>query len=205
MKTLSIEERKMLTPKKALEILLKGNERFYQNRPYEKDHRTLVSEFSTAQYPFAFVLSCMDSRVPVEIIFDQNLGDLFSVRVAGNILNEDIIASAEFAVEVVGVKLVMVLAHTNCGAVGGFFKKMETGYIKRLLKKLDSPYEKYKQEIMQDLNPVDALARYNAIEVACQLKEKSEIIKMAFQTEKIAMVSAIYNVEDGRVSLLSDV
>ena len=202
MKTLSIEERKNINPDKALNLLIKGNERFYNNLSINKNHLEVLAEFSRDQKPFALIISCMDSRAPVEIIFDQGIGDLFSVRVAGNIINEDIIASAEFAVDVVGVKLIMVLGHTNCGAMSACINNIRNGYLKYLVNKIEPNYLKFKNEIDNSAQPINELAKYNAKESAKVLIDKSEIIQQALKNKKIEIVTAIYSIETGKVDVL---
>lgn len=205
MRTLSIEERKNLTPDKALEILIKGNERFVQNTSSIKDHLHILSQFSNEQNPFAFILSCIDSRAPVEIIFDQGIGDLFSTRIAGNIINDDIIASAEFAVNKIGVKLIMILGHTNCGAMAACFNNIKTGYLKILVEKIEHVYFKYKDKIDNHPNPIDKLAEYNVIEVAYTLIKKSDIIKSYLNENKIKIVTAMYHLHNGSVKVIDTI
>src|ERR1041384_4207081 len=130
------ETQDSLTPELALEILKEGNERFVNNI---KAHRNLlqqVNETSTGQFPFAAILSCIDSRTSAELIFDQGLGDIFSIRIAGNILNEDILGSMEYATKVAGSKIILVLGHTKCGAIAGACNHVELGNLTGLLKKI---------------------------------------------------------------------
>lgn len=202
MKTLSFEERKNLTPDKALQILINGNLRFTQNISINKDYLQMLTEFSQEQRPFAFILSCIDSRAPVEIIFDQGIGDLFSARVAGNIINDDIIASAEFAVQIVGVKLLMVLGHTNCGAMSACLNNIKDGHLKYLVEKIEPTYLKYKQIIDADISPKDKLAEYNVNNSAQQILIKSSIIKEYLNAAKIKLVTALYDLENGSVKIL---
>ncbi|HPQ09181.1 MAG TPA: carbonic anhydrase [Bacteroidia bacterium] len=203
MKTLSIEERKNITPDKALELLMKGNERFTSNLSINKDHLNVLSTFSNEQKPFAFVLSCIDSRAPVEIIFDQGIGDLFSARVAGNIINDDIIASAEFAVEMIGVKLIFVLGHTNCGAMSACLKKIKNGHLKYLVEKIEPTYLKYQQVIDKDPFPQNKLAELNVLETTKLLLSKSIIIKNAVTNKSLKIATGMYDISNGKVSLLS--
>jgi len=173
MKTLPIKERSTITPDKALEILIKGNERFCNNLSFNKDHLEVLAAFSNEQKPFAIVISCMDSRAPVEIIFDQGIGDLFSVRVAGNIINEDIIASAEFAVKYIEVKLIMILGHTGCGAMKACINNIHDGHLKYLMDKIQPTYFKYKSTIDNSSNKEDELSRFNIHESSKKLHEKN--------------------------------
>ncbi len=205
MKTLTIEERKKLNPDKAIEILIKGNQRFINRLVSIKDHLSVLSEFSHEQKPFAFILSCIDSRAPVEIIFDQGIGDLFSARVAGNIVNEDIIASAEFAVDIVGVKLVMILGHTQCGAMSACLKNIKNGYLQYLVNKIEPVYLKYKSIIDTSTNTIDKLSEYNVKYSAQLLLEKSEIIKKHLNEGKIKIVTAMYHLDSGKVDILDSI
>ncbi|GAB4448241.1 MAG: carbonic anhydrase family protein [Bacteroidia bacterium] len=205
MKTLSFEDRQNLTPSRALDLLIKGNERFVNNLSVNRDHKELISTFSKEQKPYAFILGCIDSRVPIEIVFDQGLGDLFVARVAGNIINDDLIASAEFAVSIVGVKIIMILGHTNCGAIRGYLSGIRTGYLKNLMEKIEPAYLKYKEKIDGSENPPDFLSMYNAIDTAEQLYNKSEIIKNAIHNHQILITSAIYDIETGKVSILNKI
>ena len=125
-----------LTPQKAFDILEEGNRRFVSNLRYNRNLLQQVNETSDGQYPFAIVLSCIDSRTSAELIFDQGLGDIFSVRIAGNVLNEDILGSMEFACQVAGSKLIVVLGHTKCGAVKGACNHVELGHLTGLLDKI---------------------------------------------------------------------
>lgn len=202
MKTLSIEERKKITPQIALEILLKGNERFINNLTFNKDHLEVLSEFSKEQKPFAFILSCIDSRAPIEIIFDQGIGDLFSARVAGNVINEDIIASAEFAVNIVGMKLILILGHTGCGAMSACLNNIKDGYLKHLVEKIESTYLKHKNEIDTALSSQDKLAEYNVLESMEILINKSKIIHQSLKAGNIAMAGAIFHLNSGKVEVL---
>src|SRR3954465_6037475 len=117
MRTHSKETQSHLTPDHAIEILKEGNERFIKNLKANRNLLQQVNETSDGQFPFAAILSCIDSRTSAELIFDQGLGDIFSIRVAGNILNEDILGSMEFATKLAGVKIIVVLGHTKCGAI----------------------------------------------------------------------------------------
>ncbi len=136
MKTHTKEFQQNLTPDQALDVLKEGNKRFVNSLKMQRNLLDLVQETSDGQYPFAAVLSCIDSRVPAEVVFDQGIGDLFSVRVAGNIVNEDILGSIEYACGVAGSKIVVVMGHTKCGAVTAACQKVEMGNITALLSKI---------------------------------------------------------------------
>src|SRR5690349_11109093 len=136
MKTLNKESQSMISPRKALEILEKGNHRFVNNLNVNRNLLKQVNETRDGQWPIAIVLSCIDSRTSAELIFDQGLGDIFSVRIAGNIVNTDILGSMEFACKVAGSKLIVVLGHTKCGAIKGACDQVEMGNLTELLSKL---------------------------------------------------------------------
>ncbi|HMW27201.1 MAG TPA: carbonic anhydrase, partial [Ferruginibacter sp.] len=136
MKTLNKEIQSKITPRKALELLKGGNQRFVNNLKANRNLLEQVNETSEGQWPFAIILSCIDSRTSAELIFDQGLGDIFSVRIAGNIVNTDILGSMEFACKLAGSKLVVVLGHTKCGAVKGACDHVEMGNLTELLSKL---------------------------------------------------------------------
>ena len=125
-----------LQPLQALQLLKAGNARFLNNTPLQRDLHTQVSETATGQYPFAAVVSCIDSRIPTEIIFDQGIGDIFNARIAGNFVNPDILGSLEFACKLAGSKLIVVMGHTSCGAVKGACDHAELGNLTQMLDKI---------------------------------------------------------------------
>src|SRR5687768_15332374 len=131
-----------LTPYQGYEILVEGNKRFISNLRSDHDHLEMINETREGQYPFAVILSCMDSRTSTELIFDQGLGDLFSIRIAGNIVNGDILASIEYAVKYVGSKVLMVLGHTECGAIKSAKQGVTDGHLTDLLKRIQPAISK---------------------------------------------------------------
>ncbi|HEX8675896.1 MAG TPA: carbonic anhydrase, partial [Segetibacter sp.] len=128
MRTLTKEMQEKITPQQALEILKEGNKRFVHNLKVNRNLLEQVNETRDGQWPFAVILSCIDSRTSAELIFDQGLGDIFSVRIAGNVINEDILGSMEFACKIAGSKFIMVLGHTKCGAIKGACDNIEIGH-----------------------------------------------------------------------------
>lgn len=136
METFTKEIQDIINPSKALELLKAGNGRFVKSDKIDRDLNAQVNQTSAGQYPFAVVLSCIDSRVPAELVFDQGIGDIFSVRVAGNIVNEDVLGSMEYSCKVAGSKIVVVMGHTKCGAVTSACKHVELGNITALLDKI---------------------------------------------------------------------
>ena len=141
---LTKEIRDSMTPQMAIQLLKDGNERFVNNLKVNRNLLKQVNETSEGQHPFAIILSCIDSRTSVELIFDQGLGDIFSCRIAGNILNNDIIGSMEFACKIAGAKLIMVLGHTECGAIKGACNNVVMGKLTGLLKKITPAVEMQK-------------------------------------------------------------
>jgi carbonic anhydrase len=136
MKTLTKEMQATITPAMALDLLKEGNKRFVNNLKANRNLLEQANETSDGQHPFAVILSCIDSRTSVELIFDQGLGDVFSVRIAGNIINEDILGSMEFACKVAGSKIIVVLGHSKCGAIKGACDHLEMGNLTALLSKI---------------------------------------------------------------------
>ena len=136
MKTLTKELQAAISPSMALELLKEGNKRFVNNLKANRNLLQQANETSDGQHPFAVVLSCIDSRTSAELIFDQGLGDIFSVRIAGNIINEDILGSMEFACKVAGAKVILVMGHTKCGAIAGAIAKVELGHLTGLLDRI---------------------------------------------------------------------
>src|SRR3989337_2177756 len=144
MRTLTKELQQTITPQKALEILKEGNQRFIRNLKVNRNLLEQVNETRDGQWPFAVILSCIDSRTSAELIFDQGLGDIFSIRIAGNIINEDILGSMEYACEIANSKLIVVLGHTKCGAIVSACDNFEMGHLTNLLNKLKPAIEEEK-------------------------------------------------------------
>ena len=192
-----------LTPEKAIEILKKGNERFVNNLKANRNLLKQVNETSDGQHPFAVILSCIDSRTSAELIFDQGLGDVFSIRIAGNILNEDILGSMEFACRVAGAKAIAVLGHTKCGAVQGACDNLKMGNLSTLLKKL-KPAVKAENTITSNRNSgnaefVEKVASLNVKLTLQQILKKSSILNDMIEQGEIAIIGGMYNVETGKV------
>ena len=200
MTTLTKEIQDKLTPKDALQILIDGNARFITEQKADRNLKNQVVETSNGQYPFAVILGCIDSRVPMEIVFDQGIGDLFSVRVAGNIVNNDVLGSLEYACKVSGSKIVMVLGHTKCGAVTAACKHVELGHITGLLDKIEPAMEVMKvddKELTNDL--IEAVVIENIKQSIKQIRKQSPILKEMEDNGEIEIVGANYNVATGEV------
>ncbi|MFN8236799.1 MAG: carbonic anhydrase family protein [Chitinophagales bacterium] len=209
MKTLNKEIQNSITPRMALQILEEGNARFVKNLKANRDLLEQVNDTRNGQWPFAIVLSCIDSRTSAELIFDQGLGDIFSVRIAGNIVNTDILGSMEFACKVAGSKLVVVLGHTQCGAVKGACDHVEMGNLTELLSKLQPAVyqEKTTRENRTSKN-VDFVENVASINVKRSVKniiERSFILEQMVENGEIGVVGAMYNVETGKVEFYEDV
>ena len=198
------ETQKEFTPELALERLKEGNERFVNNI---KEHRNLlqqVNETSSGQFPFAAILSCIDSRTSAELIFDQGLGDIFSIRIAGNILNEDILGSMEYACKISGSKLIVVLGHTKCGAIEGACNNIVLGNITTLLSKI-KPAMELETETVKERNGNNKTfmknVTVNNIFLSVQkIKEQSSILREMGQTNQIKIIGGLYDLDTGQVT-----
>jgi carbonic anhydrase len=204
MRTHSKETQSHLTPQTALEILKEGNERFVNNLKANRNLLQQVNETSEGQFPFATILSCIDSRTSAELVFDQGLGDVFSVRIAGNILNQDILGSMEFATKVAGSKIVVVLGHTKCGAIKGACSNVELGNLTSLLKKIKPAIEKEtdtsENRTGDNLAFVDKVAEINVKLTIDRIRNESPIIADLEKENKIDIVGGMYDVETGLVT-----
>ncbi len=203
MRTQTRDIQARLSPRKAFDILADGNRRFVSNLRFNRNLLQQVNETSAAQYPFAIVLSCIDSRTSAELIFDQGLGDIFSVRIAGNVLNEDVLGSMEFACQVAGSKLIVVLGHTRCGAVKGACTDVKLGHLTGLLGKIAPARREVEQAGGRKLAPeqfVEQVAVENTRHQLRAILERSPCLAALFQEGRIGLVGGIYSVESGEVS-----
>ena len=200
MSTLTKEIQDSISPNRAVEMLKEGNQRFLDKNEQDKDLHLQVSQTSSGQFPYAVVLSCIDSRVPVELVLDQGVGDIFSARVAGNIINEDILGSIEYACGVAGSKAILVLGHSKCGAVTAACKGVELGNITALLSKVKPAIANIKQRDGEV--EVEKVTKANVHQSIKEIREKSSILADLETEGKIKIVGAVYHVEDGRVSYL---
>jgi len=203
MRTQTKEIQTSLTPNKAFQILKDGNERFINNLKANRNLLEQVNETAEGQFPFATILSCIDSRTSAELIFDQGLGDIFSIRIAGNILNEDILGSMEFATKIVGTKIVVVLGHTKCGAIVGACNHVEMGNLTTLLNKVQPAIynEKETKENRDGNNPafVKNVTELNVHLTIDRIRRESPIIAELEQQGHIKIVGGLYEVETGKV------
>ena len=208
MRTHNKESQSTITPASALEILEEGNMRFVGNLKYNRNLLQQVNETRDGQWPFAVILSCIDSRTSAELIFDQGLGDIFSVRIAGNIVNEDILGSMEFACKVAGSKFIVVLGHTKCGAVKGACDHVEMGNLTGLLAKLQ-PAINEETTTKRDRNSknsvfVENVSGINVRRTVDDVMQRSSILNEMIENGEIGICGAMYNVETGVVDFYND-
>ena len=207
-KTQNLDSQSSMTPAKALEMLIEGNRRFRENVRLDRDLPQQVADTSMGQWPFAVVLNCIDSRTPAELIFDAGLGDIFSVRIAGNFVNEDILGSIEFGCEVAGARLVLVMGHTHCGAIKGACDDVRLGHLTGLLAKLKPAVEQISepsdpaQRSSKNSDFVQSVARRNVELTVTALREKSAVLSKLEGAESIKVVGAMYDVGTGAVEFL---
>ncbi|MCY7311206.1 MAG: carbonic anhydrase [Chitinophagaceae bacterium] len=208
MRTHNKESQSTITPQIALDILKDGNKRFVSNLKFNRNLLQQVNDTRDGQWPFAVVLSCIDSRTSVELIFDQGLGDVFSVRIAGNIVNEDILGSMEFACKVAGSKLIVVLGHSKCGAVKGACDHVEMGNLTALLSKIrpavdDETVTKVERN-SKNGEFVENVATINVRRTVNAVLERSHILHEMIENGEIGICGAMYNVESGVVDFYED-
>jgi carbonic anhydrase len=208
MKTLTKELQALLTPAKSIELLRAGNRRFLNNTSINRDLLDQVNETSNGQFPFAVILSCIDSRTSSELIFNQGLGDIFSIRVAGNIINEDILGSMEFACKVAGSKVIMVLGHTKCGAIKGACDDVKLGNLTGLINKI-KPAVRAEKNILSNRNSsnpefVQRVSELNVRLTAEMIITNSPILKEMADSGQIIITSGMYNVDTGKIFFFED-
>ena len=202
---LTREERDKLTPDQVIEMLTRGNERFRTRKMQAHDYLAQKRATAAGQYPAAAILSCIDSRAPAEIILDAGIGDTFNARVAGNIANDDIIGSLEFACAAAGAKAVLVMGHTACGAVKGAIDNVELGHLTALLDKIKpavaattfSGVRTSKNDVF-----VDAVAATNVRRTVDEIRARSSVLSGLEKDGKIKIVASMYHLVGGRVELL---
>ena len=203
MKTLTKEMQGAITPSMALELLKDGNKRFVNNLKVNRNLLQQANETSNGQHPFAVILSCIDSRTSAELIFDQGLGDIFSVRIAGNIINEDILGSMEFGCKVAGSKIIVVLGHTKCGAVKGACDHVEMGNLTALLTKIRPAVddETLTKENRNSNNSifVENVSTINVKRTVKSITECSPILKEMIESGQIGIVGGTHDITTGEV------
>jgi len=200
---LTKEQQESMTPNSVIEVLKEGNQRFVSNDLTARDHNAQVRKSTFAQFPKAIILSCVDSRVPVEDVFDRGIGDLFVARVAGNIVNEDILGSMEYACKVSGSKLVVVLGHEHCGAVKSAIDHVELGNITPMLDKIMPAVDEVEtsgERNSKNKEYVHKVCEFNVNHSIDQIRLKSPILKEMEDNGEIKIIGALYDMDNGRVS-----
>lgn len=208
MRTHTKETQATTTPEMALQYLREGNHRFVNNLESNRNLLKQVNETRDGQFPVAVILSCIDSRTSTELIFDQGLGDIFSVRIAGNIVNDDILGSMEFACKIAGSKLVVVLGHTKCGAIKGACDNVQMGNLSTLLNKIQ-PSVYYEKTISENRNSengefVEKVAEIQVKRSVEEIIERSIILREMIENKEIGLIGAVYDVETGVVEFLEE-
>jgi carbonic anhydrase len=192
-----------MTSQQALAELKVGNARFVAGHPLKRNLQADVKATASGQYPIAVVLSCLDSRQPIEIVLDQGIGDIFSARVAGNVLNDDVLGSMEFACKVSGAKLIAVIGHTNCGAIKGAVDDVQLGNLTGLLAKIKPAMDAVPAGVQPrtSKNPefVDQVAEANVRLVMQQIRDRSPVLREMFDSGQIGLVGGMYDLSTGEV------
>lgn len=210
MKAHTLESQSTITPARALEFLKEGNQRFVQNLKVNRNLLQQANETREGQWPFAAIVSCIDSRTSAELIFDQGLGDIFSIRIAGNVVNTDIVGSLEFACRVAGSKLIVVLGHSNCGAIKGACDHLEMGSLTELLSKIQpAVYEETLTTAVDKRNSknyafVENVAALNVKRSVKSIINRSYILEQMIEKGEIAIIGGKHNLETGLVEFFDD-
>ena len=204
-KTQTVETQAKITPQVAVNLLKDGNNRFVNNNPLNRNLQEQVQQTATGQYPFATVVSCIDSRIPTEVIFDQGIGDIFNARVAGNFVNKDILGSLEFACKLAGSKVIVVMGHTSCGAVKGACDHAKLGNLTQMLDKIMPAVDAIKTPEGTDrssanLDFVNQVAVKNVEFTIENIKTQSSVLNEMYENGEIDIVGAMYDVKTGMVS-----
>jgi carbonic anhydrase len=203
MKTMTMDIQKAMSSDEAKDLLVQGNERFVQGKELERNLLAQVKVTSTGQAPFAVILSCIDSRVPVELIFNLGIGDVFSTRVAGNIVNDDVLGSLEYSCRVAGSKLVVVMGHTSCGAVTAACNNVQLGNITTLLNKIQPAINSANLNgVEMSKQQIEQVSVQNVQESINEIRKKSPILADMESVRDIEIVGAMYDVVSGRVTFL---
>lgn len=205
MRTHTKETQLSVTPAMALQFLKEGNKRFVNNLSVSRNLLQQVNETREGQWPFAVILSCIDSRISAELIFDQGLGDIFSIRIAGNVINEDILGSMEFACKVSGSKLILVLGHTKCGFIKGACIGVEMGNLTGLFEKIKPAVEKNisKTNLLPGTDEfAEEVAYHNVLQSLDEIVNRSSILREMMREGKIGLAAAMYSVDTGEVNFV---
>jgi len=206
MKAQTKETQAAMSPASSLQALKEGNQRFVNNERIARDLNEQVNDTSGGQYPFATVLHCIDSRVSAELLFDQGIGDLFSIRIAGNFVNEDILGSMEFACKLAGTKVLVVLGHTACGAVKGACDHARLGNLTALIHKIEPAVAAVKQptdeneRTSKNIDFVNEVAKKNVEMAIADIRDRSAVLNEMESNGEIAIVGGMYDISNGQVT-----
>lgn len=206
MKAHTKETQATMTPQKSLQFLKEGNQRFQNNLKANRNLLEQVNDTSEGQFPFATILSCIDSRVSAELVFDQGLGDIFSIRIAGNFVNEDILGSMEFASKLAGTKLILVLGHTSCGAIKGACDHARMGNLTALINKIEPAVEAVKEPTDDTLRNsgnlefVNNVSAKNVLLTIDNIRKNSTILAEMEKNNEIIIIGGMYDISNGKVS-----
>ena len=204
-RSLTKEERDAMTPSQVVEELKRGNERFRAQKMVSRDYLAEVRASAKGQYPAAVILGCLDSRVPAEIVFDTGIGDTFIGRIAGNVVNDDMIGSMEFGCAASGAKVILVLGHTACGAIKGAIDDVEMGNLTGLLARIKPAITTTKfdgEKSSKNPTYVDAVAQTNVVLTVANIRRRSPILEDLEKKGNISIVGAMYDLETGKVTFL---
>ncbi len=200
---LTEQGRAELSPQDVIRLLQEGNQRFVNGESIDWDYRHEQVDTSSGQYPGAIVLGCIDSRAPAEIIFNLRVGDIFNARVAGNVINEDIAGSMEYACKVAGSKIILVMGHTSCGAVKGAIDQVELGTLTQLLAKIKPSIDRVRdvegEQTTKNNAFVNAVAKMNVMLTMENIRETSPVLKKMEDNNEIGIVGAMHDIESGKV------
>jgi carbonic anhydrase len=206
-KPLTQERQQAKTPQDVLLRLKAGNQRFMQEDIKEANFSSILETSKGSQFPAAIILSCIDSRVPPEIVFDQAIGNIFVSRVAGSVLNEDAIAGMEYSTHVVGAKLIVIMGHEDCGAIESACKGVKLGHITQLLEKITPAITQSQLEMPNascaETRYIDLITKNNVLDVMKEIPQKSDIIRQDIADGKVMIVGAIYHTKNGEVEFLN--
>jgi len=196
-----------ISPSIAVELLKAGNSRFVEGKPLERDLHNQIKQTASGQYPFAAIVSCIDSRIPTEVVFDQGVGDIFNARIAGNFINEDILGSLEFACKLAGSKVIVIMGHTSCGAVKGACDHAKLGNLTQMLDKIMPAVDAISTPEGTDrssanIDFVNKVSTKNVELTIENVKAKSDVLNEMYQKGEIDIVGAMYDVKTGMVNFL---
>jgi len=196
------ETQSAITPEEVLQLMIDGHNRYLEGKMLNRNLLEQVKATASAQYPYAVVLNCLDSRVIPESVFDQGIGDIFDARIAGNFVNDDILGSMEFACKITGAKLILVVGHTNCGAIKGAIDDAELGNLTQLLDKIKPAVSRTKYDgdkSSKNLEYVDLVSKENVLMAIENIKLRSPVLKEMLDKNEIMIAGCMYNISDGTI------